>query len=97
MTYAEPNALPPAYSSWQEWRTSYEQHVADFNVSAKGASDTCCKLKIRAAASMGCRVRLDDEIRHLCTQDSPTLCTQDSPTLCTQDSPTLCTQDSPLR
>ena len=64
MTYAEPNALPPAFSDWQEWRTLYAQHVADFKASAKDASDVL-QLKIRLQRMGYFGKRLDDEIRHL--------------------------------
>lgn len=62
MTYAEPNALPSAYSSWQEWRTTYEQHVADFNASSKGVGDFLqFKIRLQRLGYFG--VRLEDEVR----------------------------------
>jgi hypothetical protein len=64
MTYAEPNALPPLYSSWQEWREVHAQHVADFQASAKGASDVL-QLKIRLQRLGYFGARLDDEIEFI--------------------------------
>lgn len=64
MTYAEPNALPPLYESWQEWRASYAQHVADFKVSARGASDVL-QLKIRLQRLGYSGVRLNDEVEFI--------------------------------
>lgn len=62
MTYTEPNALPLIYSSWQEWRTTYEQHVAEFKTGNKGTSDVLqLKLRLQRLGYFG--VRLEDEIR----------------------------------
>lgn len=64
MTYAEPNALPPAYSSWHEWRTSYTEFVAEFKASPKSASDEL-QLKIRLQRMGYVGVRLGEEIRYV--------------------------------
>lgn len=31
MPRTEPNALPPLFSSWQEWRAAYDAYVDEFD------------------------------------------------------------------
>ena len=60
----EPNSLPPQYDDWDDWRKTYEQHAAEFNVSPKTYSDeVLLKIRLRRMGFVG--VRLDDEIRYI--------------------------------
>lgn len=64
MPNTEPNAMPPAFDSWEDWRGLYAQHVADFKATRKSASDVLqLKIRLRRMGYFG--KRLEDEIEYI--------------------------------